>query len=603
MNTTIAANLRRWAWLPGLAFTATATAAVYTVGPAGTPGNCTHTTIQAALNAAAVNPGPDDIRIANNQVWTSQALTINNHSVSLTGGFANCHPLAPTGQTRLSGAGGAGAPVLAITNHATGSHQVVLSRLEIVDGDAINGAEGDTDGGGVRWRGPGVLRLERTRIADNRAGFGGGGLYLDSQTSSFPLTLIIGAQVQIEDNQANSGGGIYLRNADLLLSGPDTTIRRNSAGFGGGISVFAEGRPQVLDIASGGFGSDGVIAANSSTNFGGGLNVSGTVELRLYTSDPLRPLRLERNSARYGGAIHASHGVRIGLWEAIVSDNIATVAGAALVLDGATLNAYRLPTAGVTPPPAAVACAASQICNRWQDNVARNTSNEPIGGAIARMGGSASAASATSELRMASAVIRGNLGSSLFTDFCQPGMPACNMSLYLTGSELVDNPAARFSAFGYGTGAYLDLCTVAGFSESPSPLFGMNNGVLSLSRSIVWQPGRALLDMPDVLNASFLLLHDTTGFPPDPHIRSGDPRFVYAAAGNWQLAADSPALDSAPEADAPVHDLARAARVVDLPQVTNLAGPLDLGAWERQLADRIFANGFEPPAGAMTRLD
>src|SRR5690349_11167855 len=119
MSTAIASRERCWIALTGLLWATVAPAAVYTVGPTGTAGNCTHNTIQPALNAAAINPGPDEIRITNNQIWAAQALTINNHPVSLTGGFANCLPLAPTGQTRLSGAGGTAAPVIAVTNPAT----------------------------------------------------------------------------------------------------------------------------------------------------------------------------------------------------------------------------------------------------------------------------------------------------------------------------------------------------------------------------------------------------------------------------------------------------------------------------------------------------
>lgn len=89
-----------------------ANAAVYTVGPKGTPGSCTHSTIQAAINAAAGNPGTDEIRISANQIWPAQALYVENHGVDLIGGFADCASEMPTAQTELSGAGGVSAPVV-----------------------------------------------------------------------------------------------------------------------------------------------------------------------------------------------------------------------------------------------------------------------------------------------------------------------------------------------------------------------------------------------------------------------------------------------------------------------------------------------------------
>lgn len=566
-----------------------ANAAVYTVGPAGTPGNCTHATIQAAINAAANNPGSDEIRIAANQIWAAQALYIENHSLDLYGGFEDCSAPTPTAQTEVSGAGGVSATVIHVSN--TDSHQVRLDRLDIVDGDPVLAMAGNRDGGGLQFIGPGRLELSRVRIADNRA-FSGGGIFVQSHVAKTAMTLAIGDHVHIEDNQAidGYGGGIFLAGANLSLAGVDTSIRRNSAGNnGGGISAFADWASRI-DIASGGAEADGVISENTSLTDGGGIHVFGDYDVRLFTSDPIRPLRLERNKARFGGAIFAEHGARVGLWEAIVSDNIAIGEGAALGLYGARIESHRIPGAA-QPPAGAVACASPITCNLWQYNLARTDNGLSLPGAIAKLDGSPAL---PTDLKFESAVVRDNEGYSLFADVCSAGGGLCQMTTTLSNSEFVGNPVQSFAEMDYGTDLLLDLCTVAGLGPIAAPMFNVGNGLLELSRSIIWQPGRPIIGNSLILNSGYLLVHDTSQFPPDPNIRSADPRFVDPADGNWQLKPNSPALDSAPILETPLQDLARASRVVDLPQATNLAGPVDLGPWERQESDVLFADGFDP---------
>jgi hypothetical protein len=565
-------------------------AAVYTVGPTGTPGTCTHTTIQAAIDAAASNPGSDEIRIAANQTWGALALYIENQDLDLSGGFSDCFPLAPTSQTTLSGAGGLSASVINVSN--TDSHLLRLHRLQIVDGDPVFAMAGSRDGGGLRIRGPGRLELEWVRIADNRA-FTGGGIFLQNDTLDFPLTLAIADHVQIEDNQAieGYGGGIYMTGVNLTLAGVDTSIRRNSAGNNGGGIALLSGQSSTIDIASAGADADGVISANTTLVDGGGIYVEGNHEVYLYTSDPVSPVRLERNHARSGGAIYAERGAAITMWEAIVSDNVATGDGAAVYLDGAILGAYRIPGAS-SPPAGATACALPIVCNLWEYNRALSDNGIPASGALATIGG---AANTPSSLRIESAVVRLNQGINLLSDVCFSGI--CPLSVTLTNSAFVENTVQSFADSEYGSSLYLDTCTIADLGTIDSPMFNVGNGVLSLSRSIIWQPGRTIIGSSQVLVASFLLLHDVSQFPADPYILEGDPRFVDPANGNFQLMANSPALDIAPvdeDHEVTLQDLARAGRVVDLPQIENLAGPLDLGAWERQEVDILFSNDFDP---------
>ena len=115
-----------------LLFTAAhAQAAIYAVG---TEPGCTHTTIQAAVNAAEANPGEDFIRIPHSRVWTEQAVVIDTDQVLWLEGFwADCNNIDSSQHTVLDGAGGSASSVLRIS---TGTNAIVrMSWLTLRGGD------------------------------------------------------------------------------------------------------------------------------------------------------------------------------------------------------------------------------------------------------------------------------------------------------------------------------------------------------------------------------------------------------------------------------------------------------------------------------------
>ena len=63
--------------------------------------------------------------------------------------------------------------------------------------------------------------------------------------------------------------------------------------------------------------------------------------------------------------------------------------------------------------------------------------------------------------------------------------------------------------------------------------------------------------------------------------------------GDFHLAASSPAVDAATAHPGLPWDADGYPRQVDLPDRPNGLGVADLGAFERQSSDSIFANGFE----------
>ena len=130
-------------------------AATFTVGPGG---DCTHPTLQAALDSAAANSGADEVRIVRTATWTGIQISTNtNQDVAIVGGWAACSSQQPTGKTTLSGAGGQARSVIALR----GNGNFTLRNLVIRDGDQA----GDDDGGGIHFQGDVIdVRCQYQRV-------------------------------------------------------------------------------------------------------------------------------------------------------------------------------------------------------------------------------------------------------------------------------------------------------------------------------------------------------------------------------------------------------------------------------------------------------
>ncbi len=220
-----------------------AVAAILTVGAPGS--GCNHTNIQAAINAAEASAGADTIRITRSAVWAQQALVVNtSQHLNIVGGFATCAQAATdNGLTTVDGAGGSFAPVFRITVNTGGI--VKLRHLTIRGGDAI--ADSNGNGGGIYFRGDGLLEIIESTISNNTAHYGGG-IYAEALGPN--AELLISNNVLIQVNSAfYSGGGIYLNGGKLTMNAPDSWIAFNSAlgvgddgGYGGGLQILGGAR-------------------------------------------------------------------------------------------------------------------------------------------------------------------------------------------------------------------------------------------------------------------------------------------------------------------------------------------------------------------------
>ena len=567
-----------------------AAAAVYTVGPMA---GCTHASVQAALDAAQVTPGSDQIRIVAG-TFTAQAIVVDRHDVEIVGGYASCAAGASSGMTRLSGSGAKSRPVLSLYGpDKAGSVKVRVSRLE------LTGGRHTSAGGGLLVHGRGSFFLADSVVTRNRAGSGGGVAVIGtSGEENTSLTITDGI---VSANEAVDGGGIEVVGARLRVTGAKSMVVDNRAdgssidtGNGGGLHISggADGRTASADL-DGGHHPDGLFARNTAVRRGGGAWIGARTRVHLYTSAPAWPLRLQANTASYGAGLFAGgRDAVVSIWEGVIESNHSSYGGGALfAADGA--NVRLLPARDPQAPVGTVACAKGMTCNRLTGNTSLD------GGSIHKNGAAVMLANGDADVQthvlLDSVVVSGHLGASVFADNCfvQDPLDTCMhpMGLDIVNSRIAPNlDATSAMHFPFATKASCFSCTIAGirgngFGGESEPVMFDTRGVLTLGQGIVWEPGRPMFGplVPIAIVAADLVAHDLSGFAPDGSLRDDDPLFVDPANTDFHLRAGSPALDAAMNVLGLPFDLDGHPRVIDLPGQPNGAGALDLGAYERPL--------------------
>jgi hypothetical protein len=565
--------------------------------------NCDFSNIQSAINAAASHPGPDTIRVAMNANYTAQALKISNQELTITGGFATCSSAAPIpgATTTISGLGGAADSVIEVLTSTVGNLR--FENLLIRDGDE----SGDSGGGGIDFQSQGTLTLNNVIVANNRSGYGGG-IYFEGANG--PSTLTFGPNTVVQNNIAeNSGGGVRISGDALFnMLRERTTVTNNEAqgmvantGYGGGVQIVP---PARAEIASSGLVNFGAIS-NNRAKYGGGLALTARNDGNergltvLYSTDPMRPIRVDHNIASVaGGGVYVDTNRDLDVFETSYLcayefriDHNQAPDGAALFLgndtslgnaSGATVNfniadqrtVFLCGVSAMPPRPSAVFCASDVPCNSIDANIVAQTNGQAADGAVIEI-------TEDAELRANRVALIGNRGSdvihTLTTKF--DGIELSNILIadnVLTARAIASDARVNF----------LNL-TITGNTLGFADVMRLTNNIL-LRDSIIWQPGKQSLGSPHgALEGSAVLTNDPASLP-IPGAFNLPPRFIDPALGNYRLRAASPAIDvSAPEPD-PL-DLDGLTRHQDLP-VPDGFGPRDLGAYERQSIDPLVIN-------------
>lgn len=364
-------------------------AATFRVGNDGIP-PCTHSTIAAAVAAAAANgPGSDDIWVEGN-VTIPATIDINNHSVSILGGFPNCTDTNPptssssatttadpafwihggtstrtveiTGMHVIRSSGGGGrimdiqgpANVFLydtfLSNGTAGNGGNVRMSGSVIlflgDGGSIYGGDATGNGGGIHCSGGGtVLATAGSRIGDNNAAFDGGGVYLNdclmnvfAGTTETVLCPLGGEGVVC--NQAElSGGGIYAINgAEVnLIGGADepAVVAENRADSGGGI--YATGAGVSVDA------NNTWITDNRGSHEGGGVFVRDGASFTMIATESdcrgqdcsLVARNFSSITGGIGGGISVDSGADVVVRQTTFTGNSANVTGSVIHAEGA----------------------------------------------------------------------------------------------------------------------------------------------------------------------------------------------------------------------------------------------------------------------------
>jgi hypothetical protein len=579
----------------------TASAAIYCVGGPG--GGTTHGSIQAALNSAAANPGIDTIFVIRRDGIQAQGILIENQDVILSGAHVNCDPNEPLFEhTVLNASGGSMTSALIVRSTASSQFMhVEISGFDIVGGDAINGS-----GGGLRVDGHVDLALSDLKISQSEASNGGGIAFYGTADASMQL----GDRVEISNNLATqAGGGLAIFGGSVFVDGMNTSIHGNTAvRDGGGIFLAGAGSANLAHLVlrrgrmadtSGGTIHEIVDSNTSQLGDGGGIAAAAWSDVQGYSVDEYFPVWISLNSASQGGGIAVlGETARVRLWNPVIQGNRANAGGGAvLVIDGGRFEMQD--RNDPDRPPDALLCSGDGYLGYFcliANNIASTVAGDARPGAAVMMSHSAAVATPT-RVVLAGARLLDNRGSSVFSDTCLS--IECNTSsqLIIRNSLVAYHPETPVLAqITYGGMLEILSSTITGTGAGPDARSVLQtSGNIAIRRSILWEPGRDLIGglVPTSVIADEVLVSDAGDLGAQAHILVGDPVFVAAGGGDFHLAANSPAVDAATAHPGLQWDADGYPRQVDLPDRPNGLGAADLGAFERQLEDTIFANDFE----------
>ncbi len=580
-----------------LFLTPLAQANIYRVGQSG--GACTHSTIQAAINAANSNAGEDEVRVtadvstSGDAYWLTNGLTINTgQALNISGGWENCEDDDwATGFNYLPVSGnGSSKPTLRVR----GSGTVNLMGFDFTLGGTPNLVVGEA--GGIDYEGTGQLNVSYTRIYSN-VGSTGGGMRVSGSGGNIGR-VNLGVNVYIYSNTAISGGGIFVGDWGRLdINGPYAFVTENRAeggiggSNGGGLYVNAPGYANILTPDSS-VNHTGVISSNYASGKGGGIYVLGgttaSAYVQLISPNATETLALRSNNASEGGAIFV---------ETAPNHDFAQVCGRNIAMSGNSSNGsgvvaavgaksiIRLGAAACQDTdPSEYTCApqGQTDCNTIRYNLSNadliaaedggnielnkmriDHNNLPSGRVLHAL---ASATSDPSKITSSQSLYEANNSSSLF-------FAGARSELFMFHNTAADNilPDGAYSFYTQSGGI---LKTYHDLINQTQPVFNIDPNTLFF----------------EVIN---MMAPNAIGAPVGTVLQQ---RAIFVPNG-YRLQARSPGVDYAPSM-ATLTDIDNKPRDVDNPFVQNTLGASDIGAFETQdvsppIFDLLFREGFE----------
>lgn len=573
--------------------------AAITVGP-DSDAACDYHHVGSAVAAAVQNPGLDLVQISTGTYTSVTNLAVTGaDELIIEGGFANCSAGISTGMSILDGQD-SDFPESIIIH--TGTGKLRLLHLTVTHGFTTG------NGGGIRSNSSGDLVLSDVGIWTNYANYGAG-LYVGGSPSAHKQVSLDG--VRVLSNVANgSGGGLFAVFADVAITGYRSSWflgnraqgALSNSGDGGAISMVNSNLRVNSWSAKFPF-----LGSNTAERHGGGIYFGGdwgaTYVLNLANSRAQYPLRIEDNTAQYGGALYLLMEASDPLFAftslvntqikdntaqggaAIWSESIAY--GTAQVHINLAMTKTFASQSGITMPRTTTgepipACASGLKCNSI-------SGNQAYSGPIVRVG--TSGASATSSF---------NFWNGYMLDNYADAAPllSAGANAHIDSSLLADNVATLLIG-GDGHAVRVSNTTVANNILSAPWMINVAfaPASLTLENSMLHDAGSIAAynvgaNVPVTVRNIGVSNVAVTGTNVQDMI---DP-FVDLAHGDYHLVITSSAVDRwgpGGGVSLPTFDLDGAPR----PYVfNNTSTPYDFGAYEAgAVLDTIFHDGFEPP--------
>ncbi len=581
---------------------ATKAAAFVTVG---NDGSCTYHSgthpIQDAIDAG----NSSEIRIANDRSYTEN-LTINDRSITLKGGYANCAAAyndIQTGRTEISGA--AGTQVITIMGNSA-RHDIVLDSLWLKDGSSFILFGG---GGILAIAADALIRIKNTWISDNDGGGKGGGIAVLGDNADFSLTDTV-----IYHNTADAGGGIYCdgTNNSISLFG-NSGVSFNTAngtsgtdaGKGGGIFITNGCKFLSYSGTTVPWWDFKGISGNNATGQGGGVYADHGATVTLYggqlcyyfgcLGDTSNPANLDHNRAQSdntgatdykagSGAFISGANTQMFIYDGRVTGNTigdSDYHGGAIYVDaGATFTTARV----------GKKCWNQAHCNYYANNAAGSSGGH--GGAFYND---------DSTLNITNTVITGNRadwGTVLYAKGAGAKTTIKASLIYGNGDDGADG-FNDWGVFRVRDDAELDIERSTIADNKADIVFRIlssaDAGTSSIFASIVHDAssGDVYQSSPGSVSNDCTLFHESNSIPSlSTNSFVDNPQFVDRSNANYHLKLISPAIDfcdSYPPVD--YSDMDFEAYGFDYPTVSNNHGPYDIGADE--VYNTIFADSFE----------
>jgi hypothetical protein len=571
----------------------------------GTDGNCNESSLQQALTDAANAPDQLSTIFITREIepYDQVQIKVDGKDLNLIGGYPSCG----------ADADGIWSTITAADGHSgieiEGASNVYLSDITLTGADL----DGDHSGGGIYYGGHGNLVLVGVAVTGNRAGYGGGIAVSPDGATNVSL---FGSIVNLNTGSVE-GGGIRIEGPTTLLTDSNTYVTTNDAsgadgnhsGNGGGILVIGPATATVHGSIN-----------NNTANYGGGVAVFGHdndgATVQIYATDPNNPPYLYHNIARAtgGGMFLKSSENNGAVAKVCANDFVAQLNqaqnGSAFYAD---LNVSRGSVVALNTfancsdePGDAVRCTPGVTCNEVSDNVSADVDGNATDGATVLI-------QTAGELDSYRTAYRRNTGGSVLQFFADSlGTGTANqVSVYdslFADNVLTTGPGQLIVASGGVdlTALTLTNVTIANNNLSASSIIHADVGSASLYDSIVSQPSAEAVFDPNgltgTLNTMNVLSAEVASLGSGAGIVQGVPTFVDVINQNYHLQRSSLGVDFAEGLGG--SDLDGNPRVVDLDDIPNGSGPMDLGAYEIQdqlppptscvVADTVFCNGFEP---------